>query len=186
MIILLVVMAVGVIAGRVRGGSLRRLGDAHLSWVPVIFIGVVMQGTAASVSSPGASTALALTSHLSVFAFAAANSKRPGMILLAVGGLLNFLVVAANGAMPVSLDALARAGIGSPAVGPPELGGLHELMTSATRLRFLADIIPFRPARHVISPGDLALWAGLLLAVQGLMIGSGRRVAGTRRPAESA
>lgn len=182
MIILLVVLAAGIIAGRIRGGTLHRLGEAHLLWTPIIFVGVALQGTAAYIDVPAASTALALASHLAVFAFAAVNAKRPGMTLLAFGGLLNFLVVAANGAMPVSPAALARAGIGSPAVGYPDVGGLHELLTDQTRLGFLADVIPIRPLRHVVSPGDLALWTGLLLAVQGLMIGPGRRVMGARRP----
>lgn len=183
MIILLFVLAAGIVAGRLRGGTLRRLGDAQLSWTPIIFVGVALQGTAAYIGSPAAATTLALASHCAVFAFAAINAKRPGMALLALGGLLNFIVVAANGAMPVSPSAMARAGVGSPAVGIPDLGGLHEIMTDRTRLSFLADIIPIPVARHVVSPGDLALWAGLILAVQGLMIGSGRRAAGTRRPA---
>lgn len=182
MIILLFFLAAGIVVGRVRGGTLGRLGEAHLSWTPIIFVGVVLQGTAAYIDVPAAATGLALASHLAVFAFAAFNAKRPGMTLLAFGGLLNFLVVAANGAMPVSPSALVRAGLGTPAVGFPDVGGLHEILTDQSRLRFLADVIPIRPLRHVVSPGDLALWTGLLLAVQGLMVGPGRRVLGARRP----
>jgi len=150
---------------------------------PVIFVGVAMQGTAAYVGSRPAATTLALISHTAVFVFAGANAKRPGMALLALGALMNFVVVGANGAMPVSLDAMARAGIGSPAVGLPDLGGLHEIMTPATRLRFLADVIPIRAARHVVSPGDLTLWAGLVLAVQGLMVARGHRTPAGHAPA---
>lgn len=180
MVILLVILAAGIAVGRTRGGSLRRLGEAKLRMMPVVFAGVALQAAAAYAGNRAAATTLALVSHVAVFVFAGANAKRPGMALLALGALMNFVVVAANGAMPVSLDALARAGIGSPAIGPPDLGGLHEIMTPATRLRFLADVIPIRVARHVVSAGDLVLWAGLALAVQGLMTARSRSGAGTR------
>lgn len=179
MIILLAVLAAGIVVGRLRGGSLRRLGEADLRFMPVVFAGVALQGTAAYVGSRTAATTLALLSHLAVLAFAGANAKRPGMALLGIGALMNFVVVAANGAMPVSPDAMARAGVGSPAIGAPDLGGLHEIMTPESRLTFLADVIPIRAARHVVSPGDLVLWAGLLLAVQGLMTARGRAGAGS-------
>ncbi|HVL88690.1 MAG TPA: DUF5317 domain-containing protein [Actinomycetota bacterium] len=178
MLILLIILAAGIVLGRLRGGSLRRLGDAKLRMVQAVFAGVVLQGSAAFVGSRTAATVLALTSHVGVFAFAGANAKRPGMPLLALGALMNFVVVAANGSMPVSLDAMARAGIGSPAIGLPDLDALHEPLTDTTRLAFLADTIPVRVARHVVSPGDLVLWAGLLAAIQGLMIARSRSGAG--------
>ncbi len=179
MIILLGVLAAGVALGLARGGSLRRLGEARLHLVPVVLVGVALQGAAAFTGGGSLSLALAIASYLAVFGFALANRHRPGIALLALGAFLNLMVVTANGAMPVSHAALARAGVGDPFTGTTTRDGLHEELTPDSRLRFLADVIPLRAVRHVVSPGDLALWAGMLLLAQGLAVGPrGRRVPG--------
>jgi hypothetical protein len=90
----------------------------------------------------------------------------PGVVLLALGFGSNALVVALNGAMPVSLSTLTRAGLdASPvqvAADPRrEVSGAH------TVLPWLGDVVPAALPRlgQAVSPGDvlIAANAGLLL-----------------------
>jgi hypothetical protein len=123
-----------------------------------------------------------LGSFACVFAFAAFNFRLPGMTLIALGAFCNFLVISANGGMPVSLDALDRAGLGNPfAEGGAELKGAHHPLTDASQLRFLADVIPITVTANVASVGDVLIWAGLLLLIQQLMVGPrGKRRRGAK------
>lgn len=175
MIGLVVAIALGIVIGFVRGGSLRTLGNAYLRAVPVVFAGVVLQ-VASTFADRGemrwVSFGLVLASFGCVFAFAAINYRLPGMTLIAIGALCNLLVISANGGMPVSLDALERAGLGNPFEDAGStLKGAHHALTDSSRLRFLADVIPITVTANVASVGDIIIWAGLLLLVQQLMIG---------------
>ncbi len=109
-------------------------------------------------------------SALLVALFLAANRRLPGVPLIGLGLLLNAAVVAANGAMPVSLRAAAAAGI-RPADVRLEGDGLRETASDGTRWSLLGDTIPVALPRfpQVVSPGDLLVAAGvgLLLSVGG-------------------
>lgn len=186
MIGLVVAVALGIVIGFVRGGSLRTLGDAHLRAVPVVFGGVVLQ-LASTIADRAdlrwLALGLVLASFACVFAFAALNFRLPGMTLIALGALGNFVVISANSGMPVSVDALERAGLGNPFAEPgAALKGAHHALTDASRVRFLADVIPITVTANVVSVGDIVIWAGLLLLVQQLMVGPrGKRRRGGRK-----
>jgi hypothetical protein len=94
-----------------------------------------------------------------------------GVPLVTLGLVLNAAVVAANGAMPVSIDAAFRAGVptGDIAAG---LDARHEIAGRGTVWRRLGDVIPVPlPARpEVVSPGDVLVAAGLAeLVVVGML-----------------
>jgi uncharacterized protein DUF5317 len=176
MIGLVVAVALGLLIGLVRGGSFKNLSGAELRAVPVVFIGVILQ-----LGSTFAERAdlhwlpmtLVLASFACVFVFAALNFSLPGMTLIAIGALCNLLVISVNDGMPVSLDALDRAGLGNPFSDPggSALKGAHHALTHGTHLRFLADVIPISVTANVVSVGDIVIWAGLLLLVAQLMVG---------------
>ena len=96
-----------------------------------------------------------------------------GTELIAAGLFLNALVMAANGNMPVSEHAAARAG--APASVATDTR--HEPATSATGLRLLGDVIPvplpLRP--EVDSLGGLLIAAGLAHLIFGAVRPYGRR-----------
>jgi hypothetical protein len=75
--------------------------------------------------------------------------------------VLNAIVMAVNGGMPVSRFALVAAGF--PKTMNVAQGHFykHTAMTDLTRLRLLGDIIPFHLARTVLSPGDLLMLMGI-------------------------
>lgn len=186
MIGLIVAVALGIVVGLIRGGSLKTFGEAHLRAVPVVFVGVLFQVVSAVVDGSDMrwlALGLVLASFACVFVFAALNFNLPGMTLIALGALCNFLVISANGGMPVSLDALERAGLGNPfADDGAIMKGAHRALTDDSKLRFLADVIPVKVIANVISVGDILIWAGLLLLIQQLMVGPrGKRRRGARK-----
>jgi hypothetical protein len=166
----LLVIALAVAVGYARGGRLHRLADSGLGWNWLLVVGFGLQGlvnvAAARWGLPDApGTALLVASHLLVLGWIVLNRYRPGMVLIFVGLALNAVVITANGGMPVDPDAIDAAGL--PAV--EELEGKHTLMDEDTRLPYLADIIPVRPLRTIISVGDIVLAAGLIPLVSALM-----------------
>src|SRR5690606_17846362 len=92
------------------------------------------------------------------------SSDLEGAALVAAGLLANAAVMFANGAVPVSTDAAVRAGAEPAAVAA---AGNNIAAGPDTRLPWLGKIIPvaFPPRPEVVSPGDIAIAAGLAAAV---------------------
>jgi hypothetical protein len=101
---------------------------------------------------------------LTIAFYAWVNRAVQGLALVAVGLAANAMVLLLNGAMPLSLAAAERAGADSSALLIPtervELG-------PDTLLPWLGKTVPiaFPPRPEVVSPGDVAVAAGLALAV---------------------
>ncbi|MGH2725883.1 MAG: DUF5317 domain-containing protein [Actinomycetota bacterium] len=190
MIGLVLAVVSGIVIGLVRRGSFTNLGRTHLRGVALVFAGVILQVGSTVAERAELSwlpLALVLASFALTFAFAALNRRLPGMTLLALGALMNFVVISANGGMPVSLDALDRAGLGNPFESGAVTKGAHHALDDGSRLTFLADVIPIRVTANVVSAGDIVIWAGLLLLIQQLMVGrpgKRRRGAGENRERE--
>jgi uncharacterized protein DUF5317 len=82
-----------------------------------------------------------------------------GIWLVTVGGALNVLVIAANGArMPVAPEAAGS-------LNSRGTFGQYTLMGAHTNLNFLADWIRFYPAPGVYSIGDVIIALGLAIVV---------------------
>jgi uncharacterized protein DUF5317 len=82
------------------------------------------------------------------------NRRIAGMPLIAIGSVLNFVVVAVNQGMPVAPDALSSAGAAMP--DDP----LHVVLGESTQLPMLGDIIPLALFRAVYSIGDFGIAIG--------------------------
>lgn len=100
-----------------------------------------------------------LASYALIFAFVAANLHVPGLGLLAFGGTLNLLAIAANqGVMPADPSALRAAGI---LAVPGEFANSAALANP--HLWFLGDVFAIPagwPLSNVFSIGDIVLMAG--------------------------
>lgn len=168
--LVVVTLAVALAVGRLAGGRVARLGALTLRRRRLLVLAVLAQVAGLIAGGPLYPAGLLLGVAL-VAAFLVANRGVRGTGLIALGLLANALVVATNGAMPVSLDASARAGTD---LGPIA-GGTdprHRLLTPATRLAPLADVVPvplpLRP--EVVSPGDVLVAAGAAqLVVAGML-----------------
>jgi hypothetical protein len=171
---LLICVAVGaLLVGWITGGSLARLGDVPLRGWPLVLgaIAAVIAGTllATMGGTPGRVCAVAgfviAAGCLSILMLR--NRRVEGVPLMAAGLLLNAVVVGANGAMPVSLYAEARAGVSSSVTLLDGRDSRHEVAGPGTRLRPLGDVIPvplpWRP--ETISAGDVLVIAGAGLLI---------------------
>ena len=161
--------------GRVGGGSLEALGGLALRRRRLAVAALLVQAAGALAGGPLTAGGLVVSAVL-LLAFLAANRRVRGTGLLALGLLANAVAVAANGAMPVSAPAAARAGVPEAA---RHLDGRHEPAGPGTRLPWLGDVVPVPlPVRpEVVSPGDVLVAAGLAQLVV-----LGMRPAGRQRP----
>ena len=172
MLLLVAVLLGAVAAGSLRGGRLRSLARLELR-SPGLVLAAVLTQLAGALAGSVAYVAGLAGSALLAAAFLARNRSLRGTGLVALGLLANALVVAVNGAMPVSARAAALAGADVTAVAAGG-DGRHELLGPQTRLRVLADVlpVPLPPTPSVASAGDVLVAAGLARLVVTAMCGS--------------
>ncbi len=157
MLWILLVLAVSVIVGLMRGGKLRNLTEIRVnSWwlLPVGFL-ILTASNFIPVRYDTAAVAVVLVSYLPLLLFVWLNRDLTGIWIAGLGILMNFTVIIANGGMPVLLEAARLAGESGELI----LDAKHVLLTETTRFPFLADIIPL--PRAVLSLGDVFLAIGV-------------------------
>lgn len=173
MSLVVVVLAVALALGWARGGSLDRLGALPLRSRRLVVGALAVQLLGTVVGGPFYGLGLVLSAGL-VVAFLVRNRGIRGTGLVALGLLANALVVGVNGAMPVSAQASARAGVGTQDLLTGS-DARHALADDDTRLRWLGDVVPvplpLRP--EVVSAGDVLIAAGLGQLVALGMVGAG-------------
>ena len=162
--LVLLCLAVALVAALATGGRLSALESIPIRGWPLLAAAAGAQVLAWAFALLGLPVGLAYAAGLavsgvSIAVFLVVNGALVGTGLIAAGLLANAVVIAANGAMPVSARAAVRSGAGAGTVADQ----LHEPATDATRLRLLGDVIavplPLRP--EVDSPGDVLAAAGL-------------------------
>ena len=166
-LVALVVLA-GIGVGVLQRGSFDGLTRTRVRLARLLAVAVVLQVLLAVARLAGLGdwvvVGLLVAALTLLLVFALANTSRPGMTLIAVGLGCDLLVTLLNGGTPVTAGALARAGrAATPAAG-------QVLVDAGTRLPQLADALAVRWLGAVVSVGDIALYAGLFLLVQGLMV----------------
>lgn len=162
----------GIVIGLALGGSLRTLSETHFRWWPLALVGLALQIVPVPVGEGRLRewlvAGLLALSYGSLLAFLAVNVGKAGFPLVAAGIALNALVIAINGGMPVSDQALREAyGPGYLDIrrvlideGPPK----HHLADpEADVLLPLADVIPIgSPVNNVFSVGDFVSMGGIV------------------------
>lgn len=166
------VVAAAVLVGRLSGGRLTALGTLPVRGGRLVVGALAVQLLGGYVGGWAYPVGL-VVSVVTLAEFLRRNRGLTGLGLVTVGLALNALVVAANGAMPVSPDAAGRAGVSV----QPLLAGddpRHVLSDDGTALALLGDVVPvLLPVRpEVVSPGDVCLVAGL---AQLVVVGMRRR-----------
>ena len=160
-----------VIVALVRGGKLERLADLELKGLPFVWVALGMRIAVGFLESRGFGYAswLQVLAYVLFLSVVWLNLSLPGMNLFGLGSMLNFVVIVANGGtMPVSAEAIASAIVTTVPTGT------HSLLTSSTRLWFLADIIPVNyplmQGGMVLSFGDLFIVLGVFILIQQRML----------------
>lgn len=175
---ILAVLLVAIAIGLLLGGRLRRFDDVRLHWWGLAIAGLLLQAvptpTVPGVSARLSAAAFLVVSYGLLLVFLGVNRWVPAAPLMAVGLALNLTVVAANAGMPVSPEAIERAG--GPAEAVVSAGGTkHHLMTEEDVLTPLGDVIPLpQPIGIVVSIGDIALYLGMAWFVVQIMRGRSR------------
>jgi hypothetical protein len=163
-------------------GNLSALGDLRLRRPWLALAGLGVQVVIVSLL-PHGSRLLHEGAHVLSYALlggcAWANRRVPGVALIALGGLLNFIVIVANGGVMPANPALI--------VAAAQRGG-HGFVNSGVvadpRLSFLGDVIATPrswPMANVYSVGDLVIVLGVVVLLHRV---SGSRLLG-RRPARA-
>ena len=160
MIFVALVAVVAALYGLVRGGSLDGLAKTQFRYVWVLIVGLVVQ-VVFDIWDPSwlgetGDLVVLLATYVAVATFLALNRQLPGTWLAAAGMLLNVVVIAANGGMPVSESAAELAGLDLPA-----LGIKHEVLGPDTVFPWIADVIPLPGLKKIISAGDVLLATGI-------------------------
>ncbi len=145
-------VALGLAAGLATGGRLSYLGELHIRWWPLLAVSVALRVAAGSAGELAA--VVYVIAFAGIVAVAAADRSLAGAPLIAAGATLNLIVVALNGAMPISPEAVAAVG------GAMPTDRLHSELVPGSRLPLLADVIPFPVVRTAYSVGDVLIAAG--------------------------
>jgi hypothetical protein len=173
-LLFLLVAGAGVAVGLARGGALGGLGDPGVKarWLALGCLAV--QATVVVLPLPGVGGFVLLVAALAtLLGIARANGRLAGVPLLALGLLLNLIVVLANVGVPVAAATLERAGIRLEQPAPHRPDAKHVLDRGDARLTLLGDRLAVRPLRTVTGYGTVIELAGLFLLLQHLVGGAG-------------
>jgi len=173
-------VSIGLAWGLAAGGRL----DHLLAWRPVGWpaaVGGLL--TQVAVRATGWSgwwvTLIDIVAMVIVLSVAVVNIRTPGMVVIALGLVLNIVPTVVNWGMPVHRDALVTAGlVAERDARSVEVTGPRVIDDGAS-LAFLGERLPL-PTRQVISLGDLVVWLGIILVVSALVrgrhqVGGGQR-----------
>ena len=188
--LLLGAVLIAIYLGYLFGGRLDRIESLHPRWWGLVVAGLGVQFIPLPEGEVGTDllvrTAVLTLSYTLLVAFAVVNIRMPGMVLVLIGLACNFAVIAVNGGMPVSADALRDSGQEEVlALLETEGSDKHHLLTGDDDLTFLADVIAVRqPIGQAISVGDLFIYGGLVWLVVAAMRAPSHRSASSaeRKP----
>jgi hypothetical protein len=148
-------------------GRLTALADLKLRRPWLALAGIGVQVLIISVVPAGPAhlhEGVHMLSYALLGAFAWANRAIPGVKVILLGGLLNFVAIAANGGvMPADPD-VAAAAANHAAAGE----FINSAPASDARLGFLGDVLATPtslPLHNVYSAGDVVIVLGLLIVV---------------------
>ena len=162
---LTIALGLGLATAVLAGGRLSRLLELQVRAKWTIAAAFAIQVVVLALFPHGAH-ALHVAGHIGSYLLAAAfvwaNRRIPGLLLMGIGGGLNFLAISANGGvMPASESALRAAG----------RAAVHDRFANSTavehpKLQFLGDVFALPsswPLHNVFSVGDVLIVLGALV-----------------------
>jgi len=184
-VILLAAVALAILVALIRGGRLVRLAEINLrhGWVALVALGVQLVIVYASLPESDEfwkpRIVLLIISYALLLLMVLLNRHLPGMLIIGIGLALNLTAMVANGGwMPVSPEALDRAGLyhlaevavpgSEPESGARVVGSKDIVLThQEARVWMLGDIFVLPPPiKAVCSVGDVILALGAFIFFQ--------------------
>lgn len=153
MLLTLFALISGAAIGRLRGGRWRGVVNARLHAQSFLILAAA-SALIINTMNPASAKFWLVVGFVGLIGFALRNLAMTGMIILLFGVFLNLIVFLLNGAVPVSELALTSIG-DVDALGNAVIEGTRESTATATRLRFLGDVVPVPLFNKVVSIGDL-------------------------------
>ena len=172
------IVVLAILTGYVAGGRLSGFEGLSVHWWLLVFVGLGLQLVPlpeTDLLTPRLlGTIVLMASYVCLLAFIAINRWIPAARVMALGLLLNLLVVGVNEGMPVSPAAIETAG-GRVSELAYQDSAKHHLLDDRDILGFLGDVIPLpNPVGIVLSIGDVLLYAGVAWFVIEVMRGRSR------------
>ena len=138
--LILTTVSIAIVIGYLAGGRLSGLARLDLRWPALALLGVALQFAPWS-GMPG--FVALLLSFAGLIAFALANARQAGFVLIVVGLAMNLTVIAVNQGMPVTRTSLVRSGQADTLASLVDDGGnKHHLAGPTDALVVLGDWIP--------------------------------------------
>ncbi len=159
---------IGIALGFAIGGRLDRLGELQFEWGWLAVAGLAIQivlfsGFVDAGLGRGVGEAIYVASTGAVLLAVWRNLSVPGLPVVAVGAISNLAAIVANeGIMPTTAEALAAAGMGA------DEGFSNSAVIADPALAPLTDIFalpPWVPLSNVFSIGDVLIGLGIVLVI---------------------
>jgi len=158
--------------GYIKGGRLKNMRGINLRAAWLVILAFILQVTIYGLAVLGNTLgpdwlgqAIHMSSYVLLLVFIAFNYTLPGVSFMALGVILNGLVIGLNnGLMPVDTTYLSVAGTEALRAGE----GIHGLMSETTKLSFLADIIYLDIpglSKQFLSIGDILIDIGAFMLI---------------------
>lgn len=181
-----IAIAIGVLVGLAKGGAISNLTNWRPTSMEVAVSGVVAMIAADLIPTNSVLVFVLELAGIGALLFATwANRRVGGMVVIALGLLMNLLPTLMSGGTPVSQDALVSSGmLSKEQLKTHELTGPRHIEEDQDVLAFLGDTISL-PGKVIVSIGDLFVWVGLGLVAQSLVRRRQVRLGGSRRPSQT-
>ena len=155
-------LLIGAAAGLfVRGSTDYFLATRVVFW-PIPAVGVSIQALVASGLGVPFPTLLTVISMVLILVTCSMNLHLTGASIILVGTILNLIPLVLNGFVPVTVEAIMKAGIAdSSSIDLVQLGAVRAFETGEETLVFLGAVVPVRWLSEVFSFGDLIVACGL-------------------------
>lgn len=177
MMIPLAAVLLGVILGLACGGSIYPLSEVRLrhEWLVLVLFVVqaVARGRALGTGTSAALPVWVISSGLLVGVLFL-NYRRPGLLVVAAGVLVNLDVVLLNHGMPVFLTAAEQSSVSGPLPLQAATHGFYRELIFGTVAPSMGDVLRLRVMGRVlaVSPGDILLAVGVTICICALMLAS--------------
>jgi len=153
-------IGLGLLLGWLSGGSVGRIGTTEPRFPPALLLLFIMQGLARGRfgGEEWASWGMLVWAWLSacIVAYVLLRHRMGELVMMAVGVMMNLLVVLANGYMPVVPSVLGSS------AKVLSASGFYAVADSSAALVVLADVVPLPlfGATYYLSTGDVVLAVG--------------------------
>jgi Family of unknown function (DUF5317) len=165
-VLLVICFAIGIVSVPLTGGRLGALASFRPRHIWAVFGATAMQVGIISIwpGSGGVYLGLHMVSYALLLVFLMHNRNLPGLWVIGMGTLMNFIAIASNGGvMPATAGALAKAGL---IIDPHQFANSARLVDP--NYAFLGDVFAIPagfPFANVFSAGDVCIVLGALLTL---------------------